>query len=99
MVPYWSLAMFLVWTWMFGFCLFPRATTWSMPGTVFQYWRVTLPVAGAQEGADAALDGAVEQAASTATLVAAATTAPAKRTRVTELLMLAFQRTTGDGRR
>jgi hypothetical protein len=62
-----------------------------MPGTVFQYWRVTLPVAGAQDDADAVLDGAGdEQAASTATPVTAATATPAKRTRVTELLMASY---------
>ncbi|MFI6074311.1 hypothetical protein ACIA5C_22390 [Actinoplanes sp. NPDC051343] len=35
--PYWSFEMFLTCTWMFGLFLFQSATTWSMPGTVFQY--------------------------------------------------------------
>jgi hypothetical protein len=56
-----------------------------MPGTVFQYWRVTLPFAGAQEAADALPDGAGdEHPASTAILAAAAT---ARRMRVTVLLI------------
>ncbi|WP_018560074.1 hypothetical protein OH779_37920 [Actinacidiphila glaucinigra] len=59
-----------------------------MPGTVFQYWRVTLPFAGAQESADALLpEGAGdEHPASTAMLAAAATAA--RRMRVTVLLMV-----------
>ena len=102
MVPYWSLEMFFISTWMFGFFLFHRATTWSMPGTVFQYWRVTLPFAGSQ---DAAAGGASptesgdEHAASTAMPAAAVKTAPARRMRVTVLLMFSFQTTTGDGAR
>jgi hypothetical protein len=57
-----------------------------MPGTVFQYWRVTLPFAGSQEDADASLDGAGdEHPASTATLAAAATAA--RLMRVTVLLI------------
>jgi hypothetical protein len=71
---------------MSGFFLFHRATTWSMPGTVFQYWRVTLPFAGAQEAADASPDGAGdEHPASTAIPAAAATTE--RRIRVTVLLI------------
>src|ERR1700754_542756 len=89
MVPYWSLEMFFISTWMFGFFLFHRATTWSMPGTVFQYWRVTLPWAGSQAEADVAPVGAGEEhAESAATLAAAVTTAPTRRMRVTVLLML-----------
>src|SRR5882757_7267475 len=99
MVPYWSLEMFFVSTWMFGFSLFHRATTWSMPGTVFQYWRVTLPFAGSQEAADEEPDGAGdEHAASTARLAAAATTAPPRRMRVAVVLIFSFQRTTSDWR-
>jgi hypothetical protein len=57
-----------------------------MPGTVFQYWRVTLPFAGAQEAADVLPDGAGdEHPASTAALAAAATTA--RRMRVAVLLI------------
>src|SRR6266702_5023537 len=99
MVPYWSLETFLVWTWMFGFSLFHRATTWSMPGTVFQYWRVTLPVAGAQDDDDAVFDGAdEEQAVSRAALVAAAMATPARRARVGEIRIFAFQRPADDSR-
>jgi hypothetical protein len=51
-----------------------------MPGTVFQYWSVTLPWAGVQEAEEAPFDGAgEEQAASTAAVVAAASAIPAKR--------------------
>jgi hypothetical protein len=58
-----------------------------MPGTVFQYWRVTLPFAGAQEAADVFVDGEDdEHPASTATLAATAT-AP-RRMRVLVLLMV-----------
>jgi hypothetical protein len=70
-----------------------------MPGTVFQYWRVTLPVAGAQDADDAVFDGADdEQAVSSAALVAAAMATPARRARVGERLMFAFQRPAGDSR-
>jgi hypothetical protein len=58
-----------------------------MPGTVFQYWRVTLPFAGSQEVADVLADGVDdEHPASTATLAATATTA--RRMRVTLLLIV-----------
>jgi hypothetical protein len=57
-----------------------------MPGTVFQYWRVTFPLAGVQEAADALSDGADDEQPARATRVAAAETA-ARRVRVTVLLM------------
>jgi len=58
-----------------------------MPGTVFQYWSVTLPFAGSQDAADVLADGEDdEHPASRATLAAAATTA--RRMRVTVLLIV-----------
>jgi hypothetical protein len=57
-----------------------------MPGTVFQYWRVTFPLAGVQEAADALSEGAGDEHPASTTRVAAAATA-ARRVRVTLLLM------------
>jgi len=61
-----------------------------MPGTVFQYWRVTLPFAGSQEAADELLpdESDDEHPAITARLAAAAT---ARRTREAVFLMVSFQ--------
>jgi hypothetical protein len=57
-----------------------------MPGTVFQYWRVTLPFDGAQEAAEELPDGeGDEHPASTAILAVAAIAA--RRMRVTVLLI------------
>jgi hypothetical protein len=64
-----------------------------MPGTVFQYWRVTLPFAGAQEEAAEELPELPdddEQPASTA-MLATAVTAAARRTREAVFLMGSFQ--------
>ena len=80
--PYWSLEMFFVSTWMSGFFLFQRATTLSMPGTVFQYWSVTLPFAGSQEAAAALSDGPDEEQPESTAIPVAATMA-ARRVRVT----------------
>jgi hypothetical protein len=60
---------------------------------------VTLPFAGAQDADDAEFDEAdEEQAPSRATLVAAVMATPARRARVRERLIIAFQRPAGDSR-
>src|SRR5689334_7449140 len=70
-------------TLMVGIFWFQRATTLSMPGTVFQYWRVTLPWAGSQ-------------AAATPTT---ASTAPATRMRGVNEIMASFRTAAGGGGR
>jgi hypothetical protein len=57
-----------------------------MPGTVFQYWRVTLPFVGAQDDADALSDEPDEEHPASTTMLAVAA-ATARRVRVTVLLM------------
>jgi hypothetical protein len=60
---------------------------------------VTVPFAGSQEEADAPLDDGAgdEHAVSAAMVAAAVTTAPARRMRATGLLMTSFRRTTSGG--
>src|SRR5690349_6314489 len=83
---------------MVGFFWFHRATTLSMPGTVFQYCRVTGLVEGSQDAAAAPVspeDGSDEEQAVSAATAASASTAPATPER--EVVMVSFRTTAGGG--
>src|SRR4051794_10802328 len=86
---------------MVGFFLLHRAMTLSMPGTVFQYCRVTGPDDGSHDAAAAPLspvDGWDEEhAVSAATPATTVSTAPARRKREVVGVIASFRTTAGGG--